>query len=450
MEITPAYQAALDYIFSFVDFSKTHAQNLDPANFDLARVEAFLRLIDDPHRAYPCIHVAGTKGKGSVSALCAAACRSAGLRTGLYTSPHLRDFSERIQVDGRPIPQQEIVALLDEIKPAIEAIPGISTFEIMTALAFLHFSRREVEIAVIEVGLGGRLDATNVVTPLVSVITSISFDHTPILGNTLDEIATEKAGIIKAGIPVVSSPQRPEALRRIRAVAGERRAPLTLVGMDTGYQRLSQTLDDQRIQVWEDPAHPFELRIPLVGKHQLENAATAWTALQVAARAGIPLTEAAIQAGFDATAWPGRFQILQREPFVILDAAHNPDSARRLAETLDELLPGRPITLVCGVSGDKNLQGFLDVMSGRVRLAIATQAAHPRAMPPAELADKLVELGAPVRMEATIESALPAALAATSTDGIVLVTGSVFLVGAALAVWPLVPEGVSSADVGQL
>jgi dihydrofolate synthase/folylpolyglutamate synthase len=450
MHISPAYQAALDYIFSYVDFSKTHAQNLDPANFDLPRVEEFLERLGDPQRTYPCIHVAGTKGKGSVSALCAAALQAAGLKTGLYTSPHLLDFSERIQVDRNPIPPEEVVTLLEEMKPAVESIPGISSFEIMTALAFLYFARSKVDIAVVEVGLGGRLDATNVVTPLVSVITSISLDHTPILGNTLAEIAGEKAGIIKNGIPVVCSPQPQEAFRRIDSIARERQASVTLVGRDTRFLRLDQTLQGQHFHVWKNPGNRKSLFIPLVGTHQLENAATAWTALGVVAAAGIPLDEGAIQKGFASVDWPGRFQILQREPFVILDAAHNPDSARRLAATLDELLPDRPITLVCGFSGDKNLPGFLEALRGRLQQAVATRAAHPRAMPPAELAEKLAGLGIPVQAADAIENALPAAFAVTPSEGILLVTGSVFLVGAALAVWPRIPERVSSANVGQL
>jgi dihydrofolate synthase/folylpolyglutamate synthase len=206
------YQQALDYLFSFVDYSLVRSLRFTEGKFDLGRMGQFLELLGNPQNDYPVVHVAGTKGKGSVCALCASGLRAAGYRVGLYTSPHLQDYAERIQVDGQPISHDELVALLEEIKPSIEKVHELTTFEITTALAFLYFSRKKVQAAVVEVGLGGRLDATNLVDPAVSVITTLSYDHMAVLGDTLDKIATEKAGIIKPSKPVVSAPQKDEAL----------------------------------------------------------------------------------------------------------------------------------------------------------------------------------------------------------------------------------------------
>jgi len=209
--VEEAYKEALEYLYSFVDFSMQKAVTYSPARFKLERMQALVESLGNPQQAYPIIHVAGTKGKGSVCILCASALHAAGYKVGLYTSPHLDDYAERIQIDGEFIPHGELARLVEEIKPYVAAIPELTTFEITTALAFMYFAKQKVTAAVIEVGLGGRLDATNVVEPKVSVITSISYDHTLLLGNTLTQIAGEKAGIIKTGIPVVASPQEEEA-----------------------------------------------------------------------------------------------------------------------------------------------------------------------------------------------------------------------------------------------
>ena len=211
-DIDAAYNLALDYLYSFVDYSLKHSSELAKADFDLERMRALMVELGNPQDQYPIIHVAGTKGKGSVSALCASALEAGGYRVGLYTSPHLLDYSERIQIDGEPISHAMLVDLVKQMEPAVSRIPKLTTFEITTALGFLYFAQQKANAAVIEVGLGGRLDATNIVTPRVSVIASLSYDHMAVLGNTLTLIAGEKAGIIKPGIPVVSAPQKEEAL----------------------------------------------------------------------------------------------------------------------------------------------------------------------------------------------------------------------------------------------
>ena len=224
------YEEALDYLYSFVDYSATRVEKYSAQAFDLGRMSALLELMGNPHTHYPCLHLAGTKGKGSVSALCASVLRAAGYRTGFYISPHLQDFCERIQINGELIPREAVAAIVDDLRPLAARVPKITHWELVTALGFEYFAREKVDVAVIEVGLGGRLDSTNVITPLVSVITSLSYDHTNLLGSTLAQIAGEKAGIIKPGVPLVSAPQEPEALEVLMRTAHERGAPLTLVG----------------------------------------------------------------------------------------------------------------------------------------------------------------------------------------------------------------------------
>ncbi|MCJ7659524.1 MAG: Mur ligase family protein, partial [Anaerolineales bacterium] len=285
MNADEAYQQALDYIYSYVDYSLKRQDELSAENFDLERMRALMAALGNPERAYPLIHIAGTKGKGSVASFCAAALHAAGYRVGMYTSPHLQDFAERMQVNGKSIDRADVVKLVEEIRPQIESVPYVTTFEITTALAFIHFARQKVTAAVIEVGLGGRLDATNVCQPDVTVITSLSYEHTYVLGETLAEIAGEKAGIIKSGIPVVLAPQKEEARAVVEAIAAERGAPLVQVGRDYCFSSLARSLDGQTLKVWssagpsqleiedgsggEAGAEPLHLDIPLLGSHQV-------------------------------------------------------------------------------------------------------------------------------------------------------------------------------------
>src|SRR5512143_3107322 len=227
-----AYNKALDYLYSFVDYSLKHSSELAKAEVNLDRMFALMEELGNPQSKYPLIHVSGTKGKGSVSALCASALQVAGYKVGLYTSPHLLDYCERIQINGEPISHQQMIDLVEDVKTAVDRIPKLTTFEITTAIGFLAFAKNGVNAAVIEVVLGGRLYATNVVMPNVSVITSLSYDQMAVLGNTLAKIAGEKAGIIKQGIPVISAPQVPEALEVLKRIAEERNCPFTLIGKD--------------------------------------------------------------------------------------------------------------------------------------------------------------------------------------------------------------------------
>src|SRR5215216_2568908 len=244
-----AYNQALDYLYSFVDYSLKHISELAKAEFNLDRMFELMEELGNPQRKYPIIHVAGTKGKGSVASFCASALKAAGYKTGLYTSPHLWDYTERIQINGEPISHEQLIELVEEVKPAVAKIPKLTTFEITTALGLLAFAKNNVNAAVIEVGLGGRLDATNIVRPKVSVITSLSYDHMAVLGNTLAQIAREKAGIIKKGVPIVSAPQEQEALEVIRRVAKAKNCSLTLIGEDVKFERLVSSLDGQKMSI---------------------------------------------------------------------------------------------------------------------------------------------------------------------------------------------------------
>jgi len=284
------YTEAIAYLHSLTDYEKTRIKRYTPETLDLSRVESLLTALGNPHTQFPAVHVAGTKGKGSTSAMIEACLRAADYRTGLYTSPHLHTFRERIQVAGRKITREEVVELVEEIHPLIERMPGVTTFEAITAMGFLTFARSEVDVAVVEVGLGGRLDATNVLTPAVSVITSISLDHTYLLGDTLGEIAREKAGIIKPNIPTVSAPQRAEAIQVIQSISQERDAPLVEVGRDWDYEPGPTDWDGQRFTARRVSDGGSDLsgdyRISLLGRHQLENATSALVALDILRQIG--------------------------------------------------------------------------------------------------------------------------------------------------------------------
>lgn len=433
-----AYNQALDYLYSFVDYSLKHISELAKAEFNLDRMFALMAELGNPQANYPIIHVAGTKGKGSVAALCASALQAAGYRTGLYTSPHLWDYVERIQIDGQPISHEQLVELVEWVKPAVANIPKLTTFEITTALGMLAFAQNHVNAAVIEVGLGGRLDATNIVTPNVSVITSLSYDHMAVLGNTLGEIAGEKAGIIKQGVPVISAPQTDEALQVLERVAKEKHSPFILVGNDVKFERLKSSLDGQSLHVstFHFPrstlSHSVELTIPLLGSHQIENAATAYTTLKTSA---ISISDEAIQRGFARVKWPARFELLRREPPVIVDSAHNRDSARRLCETLDEYFPDIPVILIFCALEDKDIPGMLEELKPRLERVVATQADHPRAPSAEWIAQQVEKAGVPVEAVAAVASALDRALELAREQKIILSAGSVAFAGEVSAAW---------------
>jgi dihydrofolate synthase/folylpolyglutamate synthase len=445
MDIDIAYNKALDYLYSFVDYSLKHSSELAKAEFNLDRMFALMEELGNPQLKYPIIHVAGTKGKGSVSALCASALQAKGYKAGLYTSPHLLDYCERIQINGEPISYEFMVELVEEIKPFVAKIPKLTTFEITTAIGFLAFAKQGCNAAVIEVGLGGRLDATNIVTPKVSVITSLSYDHMAVLGDTLAKIAGEKAGIIKQGLPVVSSPQKDEALEVLERVAKLEGCGFTLVGKDVKFGRLGSSLDSQSLSVAFPEEHrddvsgaersrnaPVLLTIPLLGEHQIENAATAYTALKAS---GIPISDEAIQKGFSQVKWHARFEVVSRYPPVVIDSAHNRDSALRLRETLDEYFPNKPVVMLFCVLEDKDISGILEELKPRLEYVIATRADHPRAPSAEWIAEQVKLAGIAVEAVTPVASALERALELAGGEKVVLSAGSVAFAGEVSGAW---------------
>jgi dihydrofolate synthase / folylpolyglutamate synthase len=451
-----SYEEALDYLYSFVDYGAVRPAQYSAETFDLGRMVRLMADLGDPHRRYPALHIAGTKGKGSVAAMCASALRAGGYRTGFYTSPHLLEFGERIQVDGEHIPRAAVAELVEVLREAAPRHQGITTFELTTALAFLYFAQAQVDVAVLEVGLGGRLDATNIVTPRVSVITSLSYDHQSLLGHTLAEIAGEKGGIIKPGVPVVVAPQPPEALEVLARIAAERGAPLTLVGRDWHYRPVAHALDGQTFEVWSARERtqlealwaeghglawrPERLEIPLLGVHQVENGAVAYAALQALREQGLPLAPGAVREGLKAVRWPGRFEVLSRQPALVVDGAHNADSAEKLAQAVRAYFPGRPVTLVFGASSDKDVAGMLRALlrpEVGVRRAVFTQAVHPRAQASDELAalaNAVAGDSLSVETAPTVADGVAAAWHAAGPEDVIVATGSLFIVAEARAV----------------
>jgi dihydrofolate synthase/folylpolyglutamate synthase len=431
MVLLQSYTDAIDYLYGFINWEvERHIRNA-PDTMTLERPRRVLAAFDNPHQRYPVIHITGTKGKGSVGAMCASALSASGLKAGLYSSPHLQDFRERFRIDNELIEPEVFTALINQMRPVIETIPNITWFEVTTALAFLYFAQQNVDIAVIEVGLGGRLDATNVVTPVVSVITSLSYDHTLLLGDSLESIAREKGGIIKPGVPVVSAPQAPEALDVLVEIAAERHAPLTLVGRDWLYVHESSSVSGTRFKAGlvEHSLAPYFTALP--GEHQALNATVALAALRHASEAGVAVLQDSIRAGLEHVDWPGRLEVVNHSPLLVLDAAHNAASARRLQAALEELFPQRPLALIFGVSADKDVSGIFDALLPLVDYLIAAQAVHPRALAPDEIAAIARKQGYTGVIEEIpqVEAALDRARELVGPDGLICTTGSLFIVG---------------------
>lgn len=396
-----------------------------------------LARLANPQDRFAVIHIAGTNGKGSVSAMLDAVLRTAGYRVGLYTSPHLVRFNERIRVGGTSITDEELAELLDVMEPQAQAVTAATGreatfFEFTTALAFEHFRRKNVQLAVVETGMGGRLDATNVVTPLIAVITRIGLEHTEYLGATIEAIAGEKAGIIKAGRPVVCGATPAEARDVIRAVAEERGALWVDATETAVVRRVSQSLAGQKLALGTGTRDYGTVTMAFLGKHQIENCATALAALETIHDAGVPLSEEAVRQGLAAARWPARLQVLSESPPVLLDGAHNPDGARVLAVALRELFGKRPVGLVWGMCGDKDALGFAKALGGRVKRCWAVPLRSERGVDPAKLA--LLARGEGwVAETRLLPEALDQARAwAAEEGGGVCIAGSLFLAGEVL------------------
>jgi dihydrofolate synthase / folylpolyglutamate synthase len=431
------YDEALAFWYGRIDYERRQPR---PGDLKLDRMRALLRRLGDPHQRVRSVHIAGTKGKGSTSAILAAILRAAGLRTGLFTSPHLSDVSERVQVDGVPISRDEIAVRMSEVAQAVRAMdaegdPARSPtfFEVITALGFLHFDCRRVNIAVLEVGLGGRFDSTNVCDPLVSIITNVSFDHMAILGNTLTEIAFQKAGIIKRGVPVVTTAENPEVLGVIERVAVENGTDLRAVGRDFQWSRAAdRPYGPGPVHVATNRRDYGPLSFGLFGNHQGANAAGAIAAIEILRNAGLAISDPAIAAGLRDVVWPARLELVGRHPTVVLDCAHNVASAAALAETLQQSFPisGRR-HLIFAASNDKQIAEILTVLAPHFDCFHLTRyQSNPRSADPISVAEMLRGLGkSEVILHANPADAWHAACAAAGADDGIVIAGSVFLAG---------------------
>jgi len=430
------YQQALDYIDSYTDYEKTPMPHA-AANYDLRRVDELLVRLGNPHLKARSVHIAGTKGKGSVAAMVASVLTVSGYTTGLYTSPHLHTLRERIRVNGKLISEDELVALVEKLKPEVEAVNQkatygrLTTFELLTALGFAYFSSKGADFQVLEVGLGGTFDATNVINPEVCIITSISFDHMEVLGHTLTEIATEKAGIIKPGSIVVTSPQADEVDRVIKDTCLNRGAELVRVGSDVTWQSLGFNVNRQLLQV-KGKLGSYELTTPLLGHYQLDNVATAVAALEVLAGREINISRDSIINGLVRVSWPGRFQILSHRPLVVVDGAHNPDSAQKLKQSLEQYFrPDRAI-LIIGVSSDKDIAGVASELAPLFDRVIVTRSRHPRAMAPPPIVAEFARHGVETQAVDDVPAALSLALTQAGDRDLICVAGSLFVVAEAI------------------
>jgi dihydrofolate synthase/folylpolyglutamate synthase len=490
----PARSASRDFLLGRENYERWRTMPYDQQQMGLERMRRLLAELGSPEQNLPVIHVAGTKGKGSTAAMIAAALTAAGYRTGLFTSPHLERIEERIRVDGQCIEAEEFDALVEAVRPAVERMDGQETgsteqeemrsgstlpapsslpiaptfFEIITAMAFVYFAREKLDAAVMEVGLGGRLDATNVCRPAVSVITSISFDHTQQLGNTLALIAGEKAGIIKPGVPVVSGVIEPEPRDVIRRIAYERGAPLIERGSDFDFtyeparhlereaelgrlefRRLGQdrvagagpptqysVLSTQPSAPLGEPAlaeahlsNPTSYPLSLPGKHQAANAATALAAIDVLRKAAWKLPDEAIAAALAGMSWPARVEVVARRPAVVFDAAHNVASVEALVETLHESFSVARRIMIFGTTQDKDVRGMLAVLLPAFDEVYFTRYRRStRAVPPEELqrlAEELTGRRSPVFDDSS--AAWSAARRAAGPDDMICITGSFFL-----------------------
>jgi len=451
------YQEALTYIYGFSDFERGSSFTRD-RNENQLRETALLELLGNPHQHYTSTLIAGTKGKGSTATFIERVLRQAGVRTGLYTQPDLHTFRERTRVSGHLISEEELAALVPEIRACVEQIQArqefgpFITYEVATALTFLYFDRQHVEHAVVEVGIGGRLDATNILNQLVSVITSISYDHMQILGDTLTQIATEKAGIIKPDGVLVTSAQAPEALHAIASIVRQREARIVRVGPDDNdpmqvdvdearslpplmyrYRLEERSEARQRFSVMAPDRLYTGLEIPLAGQHQLENATAALATLDVLREHGLLWDESALREGLRSAHWSARMEVVGSQPTIVVDGAHNADSIQKLLDALCDTFKARRLIFVFSPNQDKDLVGMVRALAA-IDAVVLTRMKNPRATPIEQL-EKLFAEYAPhvtVYREQESDKAMDHALSLAQPDDLICATGSLYLAAEAL------------------
>jgi len=435
-EPLPNYDDAVRWIYERIDYERVPPVRTSP-HFQLDRVRRQLQLIGSPEQRIRCVHIAGTKGKGSTAAILDSILRASDVRTGLFTSPHLTHFEERMRVNGRPPNPGDLTQMVNDLRTVLaEADEDLQSspptyFEVATLLAWMYFDRSDVDLVVLETGLGGRLDCTNVCTPLVTVITNISLDHTSILGNTLEQIASEKAGILKPHIPLVTGVTQPEVIGVCETAADRLKVPITRLHEQVHVQLGSATREDQTVTI-TTPSHVHRgVVVPLAGRHQAENAALAVAAADLVSESFSKVTPQTIRCGLANTEWPLRFEIVSERPLVILDGAHNPDAAAAVAETLDEPhWTERPRVLLFAASQDKDVEQILAHLVPLFEHVVVTRYEdNPRSCDPVELQAVVSQLTEAVIAQVAVNprEALQLAQSLATPDGLILVTGSVFI-----------------------
>ena len=437
------YAAAIEFLYGRINYERVQVEAYSTSDFKLDRMRVLLSLIGNPHERLPAVHVAGTKGKGSTCAMIASVLTAAGHRTGLYISPHISAFEERMTVDGVRPSQDEIVVLVNRLLPVIahmDSLPGQmqpTYFELATAIAWLHFEDRQVDFVVLEVGLGGRLDSTNVCRPLVTVITNVSRDHTHILGSTVRQISWEKAGIIKPGVPVVSGVSHVDAIGIVEQVCRERDVPLRLLGREihvTARHRHDDASSNEdgtsSIDVQTSHSEWRGIPVSLRGVHQSTNAALVLAAIDELRLGGVSIPEAAVRAGMADVRWPGRIEVVARRPTVVIDAAHNRESVRALVATLREEFRPRRRLLVFAATRDKDVAGLLRLLLPEFDTIIFTKYTdNPRGVPAAELQSFVRSVSnREVHLADDPPSAWHLAQRWAGSDDLIAITGSFFLV----------------------
>jgi len=418
-----AYQQSLDYLYRLEKFGMI---------FGLAKVEAILEAIENPHREIQAIHIGGTNGKGSTAAMMASILQKEGYQTGLYTSPHLIRFTERIKINGKEIEQEEVAELAGWMRKRVEEAgvpPPFTFFDFTTALALLYFKQKMVDLAVLEVGLGGRLDSTNVVDPLLSIITNIAKDHEEQLGRSLLKIAGEKAGIIKKGRPLLTAATQPQVLRLFSKICQERRSPYYRVGKEFRcVQNGERNFDYEGLdrKLWN-------ISLNLGGPHQIINATTALGAMELLDDLGYSVSNDAMIEGVKEVEWPGRLEMVCSSPRVVLDGAHNPAGALALKESMEKEFQYHHLNLILGVMKDKDIPSILRLLAPLAHHLILTRPHTDRAAPPALLLKALGKNGEKAEIAEDLEGAIEKGLSMTKEDDLLCITGSLYTVGEARA-----------------
>lgn len=431
------YQESLSYLDSLTNYEKKPEFDYKKS-LKLERMTSLSRRLGNPHRGIKAIHISGTKGKGSVSSFINSILMEDGYKVGLYTSPHLFSFRERIRINGEPVNEEDVARLLDEIKPHAEAMEKERNkptyFEVSTMMAFLYFKNESVDHMVLEVGMGGRLDSTNIAETLVSVITPISYDHTQHLGHTLGEIAFEKCGIIRNDSIVVSSPQSEEAMDVIRRTSLEKNSKLYTVGKDIFFETLDGDLHGQNFRLLTRYAEHPHLRIQLLGDFQIENAAAAVAAVEELRSRGTSVTAHAIKGGLAKARWPGRLEVISKKPFIIVDGAQDANSASRLKKAISGIFRYKKLFLIFGAMQDKDIDGMCAELGGMADFIAATRSKSERACPPEDIREKMLRFnkGAEVIATNRVAEAIKKCKDGAGEDDLILIAGSLYIAAEAI------------------